>query len=68
MPIVGSGIPLNLQISLLTEHELTTLSWLLTAIAERLNVPRSDPELEEVKKDIAPEAVLDAIEAQQASQ
>jgi uncharacterized membrane protein len=59
---------LDLQISLLTEHELTTLAWLLTAIAERLNVPPSDPELEEVKKDIAPEAVLDEIEAQQASQ
>jgi uncharacterized membrane protein len=59
---------LDLQISLLTEHELTTLTSLVTAIAERLNLPPNDPELEEVKKDIAPEAVLNEIEAQQASQ
>jgi uncharacterized membrane protein len=58
---------LDLQISLLTEHELTTLTGLVTALAERLNLPPNDPELEEVKKDIAPEAVLDEIEAQQAS-
>jgi len=59
---------LDLQISLLTEHELTTLTGLVTAIAERLNLPPNDPKLEEVKKDIAPEAVLDEIEAQQASE
>jgi uncharacterized membrane protein len=59
---------LDLHISLLTEHELTTLTWLVTAIAERLNLPPNDPELEEVKKDIAPETVLDEIEAQQASE
>jgi uncharacterized membrane protein len=59
---------LDLQISLLTEHELTTLTWLVTAIAERLDLPLNDPELEEVKKDIAPEAVLDEIDAQQASE
>ena len=58
---------LDLQISLLTEHELTKLTWVVTAMAERLNIPPSDPELEEVKKDIAPEAVLDEIEAQRAS-
>jgi len=49
----------------LTEHELTTLTWLVTSIAEKLNIRLDDPELEDVKKDIAPEAVLDAIEAQQ---
>jgi uncharacterized membrane protein len=59
---------LDLQISLLTEHELTRLTWVVTAMAERLNLPPSDPELEEVKKDIAPEAVLDEIEAKQASE
>jgi hypothetical protein len=40
----------------------------VTAIAERLNLPPNDPELDEVKKDIAPETVLDEIEAQQASE
>jgi uncharacterized membrane protein len=59
---------LDLQISLLTEHELTTLTSLVTAIAERLDLPLNDPELEEVKKDIAPEAVLDEIDAQQTSE
>ena len=59
---------LDLHISLLTEHELTTLTGLVTAIAKRLNLPPNDPELEEVKKDIAPEAVLDEIEAHQASE
>jgi len=59
---------LDLQISLLTEHELTKLTWVVTAMAERLNIPPSDPELEEVKKDIAPEAVLDEIEAQRTSE
>lgn len=59
---------LDLRISLLTEHELTTLTRLATAISERLNLPPNDPELDEVKKDIAPETVLDEIEAQQASE
>jgi uncharacterized membrane protein len=59
---------LDLQISLLTEHELTKLAETLSAIAERLGIQAgADPELAEVKKDIAPEAVLDAIQAQQRS-
>ncbi|MCI0754606.1 DUF1003 domain-containing protein [Teichococcus vastitatis] len=57
---------LDLQISLLTEHELTKLAETVVAIAERLDIPvAGDPELREVQKDIAPEAVLDAIQAQQ---
>lgn len=57
---------LDLQISLLTEHELTKLSELLVAIAERLDIKASaNPELREVQQDVAPEAVLDEIEAQQ---
>jgi uncharacterized membrane protein len=55
---------LDLQISLLTEHELTKLSELVVAIAERLDIrANADPELQEVQKDVAPEAVLDEIEA-----
>ena len=57
---------LDLQISLLTEHELTKLSRLVVQIAERMNIPaEADPEMREVEEDVAPEAVLDEIEAQQ---
>lgn len=57
---------LDLQISLLTEHELTKLSELIVEIAKRLDIEaHADPELQEVQRDIAPEAVLDEIEARQ---
>ena len=60
---------LDLQISLLTEHELTKLSELVVAIAERMDIrAASDPEMQEVRRDVAPEAVLDEIEAQQGHQ
>src|SRR3954466_1466558 len=56
---------LDLQISLLTEHELTKLAGVIDAIADRLGIPASqDPELAEIERDVAPEAVLDAIEWQ----
>lgn len=54
---------LDLQISLLAEHELTEVARLLTQIADRLDVkPDSKRELEEAARDIAPERVLDKIE------
>jgi uncharacterized membrane protein len=54
---------LDLQISLLAEHELTKLAALLSAIADRLEIQTEvDPEVEEIKEDVAPEAVLDEIE------
>jgi uncharacterized membrane protein len=57
---------LDLHISLLTEHELTKLAEVMTAIAARLNVPLASPaEIDEIKKDVAPEAVLDEITAKQ---
>ncbi|MBP0446123.1 DUF1003 domain-containing protein [Roseomonas sp. SSH11] len=57
---------LDLQISLLTEHELTRLSDLVVAMAERMGIhAAADPELQEVRQDVAPEAVLDEIEAHQ---
>jgi uncharacterized membrane protein len=56
---------LDLQISLLSEHEITKLVSLVTAVADRLKIPTEDDgELREVEKDVAPEAVLDAIEAE----
>ncbi|HWX49224.1 MAG TPA: DUF1003 domain-containing protein [Roseomonas sp.] len=55
---------LDLQISLLAEHELTKLTRIVAAVADRLGVETGgDFDLEEIKRDVAPEAVLDEIEA-----
>jgi uncharacterized membrane protein len=57
---------LDLQISLLTEHELTKLTTLVSDIARKLEVSTPiEGELQEVKRDVAPDAVLDAIESKQ---
>jgi uncharacterized membrane protein len=54
---------LDLQISLLAEHEVTRLLTLVTAIARRMEIEESyDPELAELAKDVHPEGVLDRIE------
>ena len=54
---------LDLQISLLTEHELTKMAAMLSDIREHLGVATAvEAEIEEVKRDIAPEAVLEALE------
>jgi uncharacterized membrane protein len=54
---------LDVQIGLLTEHEMTRLLALNSAIARQLGVKTEvDPELEELKRDIAPEAVMDKLE------
>ena len=55
---------LDLQISLLAEHEVTKLVALVSGIADRMGVrTEADAELGEIKQDVAPEAVLDEIEA-----
>ena len=55
---------LDLQISLLAEHEVTKLVTLVSAIADRLDVKTEvDEELDEITQDVAPEAVLDEIES-----
>jgi uncharacterized membrane protein len=56
-----SRAQLDLQVSLLAEHEVTRLIHLTSAIAARLEIDPGEG-LEEFKRDIAPEAVLDAIE------
>jgi uncharacterized membrane protein len=57
---------LDLQISLLAEHELTKVAEMVSAIADRLNArPIDEAEVEEIKRDVEPEVVLDEIEAQQ---
>ena len=54
---------LDLQVSLLAEAEITKLVELVSQIAAQMNVALADhEELEEMKRMIAPEAVLDAIE------
>ncbi|NPU10072.1 DUF1003 domain-containing protein [Bradyrhizobium sp. 83012] len=54
---------LDLQISLLTEHELTQVVTLLNQMAKQMGVePDAKPELRDASKDIAPEKVLDKIE------
>lgn len=52
---------LDLQISLLTEHEVTKLMTLLSAVAEKVGVHKGAEEAE-VERDVAPEAVMDRIE------
>jgi uncharacterized membrane protein len=55
---------LDLQISLLAEHEITKLVTLTTAIADRFGVRIEDEEeLQEIQQNVAPEAVLDEIES-----
>jgi uncharacterized membrane protein len=54
---------LDLQISLLSEHEVTHLIKLTSAIAQKLGVDEArNPELNELKRTVAPEAVLERIE------
>ena len=60
---------LDLQISLLTEHEVTRMLSLVSAMAERLKVHSPvDEEIEELKQDVEAAAVLDKIESAGATQ
>ena len=53
---------LDLQINLLAEHEVTRLISLTSRIADHLGVAAElAPELDELQRDIAPEAVLDEL-------
>ncbi len=54
---------LDLQISLLSEHEVTRLLTLVRAVAERMGIEEShNPELSELAQDVKPEQVLDKME------
>ena len=54
---------LDLQVSLLTEHELTRVLNLVRAMAEKMDIQVAhDKEIEELSKDIHPEKVLDTME------
>ncbi|WP_246590375.1 DUF1003 domain-containing protein [Rhizobium lentis] len=60
---------LSLQISLLNEHETTRLVAMVAAIAEKLGVETevAPHEIDEMKKDVPPEVVMEEIERQQPS-
>lgn len=54
---------LDLQVSLLTEHEVTRLLNLVTAIAGKMKIEEAhDEEIKELGKDTQPEKVLDTLE------
>jgi uncharacterized membrane protein len=55
---------LDLQISLLAEHEITRVITVVTAMAERMGLEiAQDPELAELSQDVAPEKVMEKMEA-----
>jgi uncharacterized membrane protein len=59
---------LDLQISLLAEHEITRLITLVTAIAQQMQLDvAQNPELVELAQDVAPEKVMEKMEAQERS-
>jgi len=54
---------LDLQVSLLGEHEITKLLALVTEIAKRMDIDAArDPELGELSRNLPPERVLDRME------
>jgi uncharacterized membrane protein len=54
---------LDLQVSLLSEHEITRILTLVTEMGKRMGVQEAhDPELDELAKDVAPEHVLDRMQ------
>ncbi len=53
---------LDVQISLLTEHEVTTLVRLVRQMAQHMGLRVDAQEVSELERNVAPEAVLDAIE------
>ena len=54
---------LDLHINLLAEHELSRLASLVACIARKLEVEIDQEDIGEIKRDVQPERVLDAIEA-----
>jgi uncharacterized membrane protein len=57
---------LDVQISLLTEHEVTRLMTLVTAIARKLDIAEANmAEIPELEEDVKPEVVLDELERSQ---
>jgi uncharacterized membrane protein len=57
---------LDLQINLLTEHEVTRLLAMVEAIANKVGVDLRDPELAELESDVEPKDVIKRLEEHQA--
>jgi uncharacterized membrane protein len=54
---------LDLQISLLSEHEITRLITLVKGIAKKLEVEEAkDPEINELSEDVIPDKLMDTLE------
>lgn len=54
---------LDLQVSLLAEHEITKLVTLVAAMAKKMGIDEAyDKEIEELAKDVHPEKVMDTME------
>ncbi|MFD2245159.1 DUF1003 domain-containing protein [Pontibacter ruber] len=57
---------LDLQVSLLSEHEVTNLIKLVRAIAHKMDIEEAhNPEFDELTKNVAPEKVMDRMEKHQ---
>jgi uncharacterized membrane protein len=57
---------LDLQVSLLAEHEITRILQLVVNIAEQVGVQQPQvPELDELVQDVDPETVLDRLDEQE---
>lgn len=60
---------LDLQVSLLSEHEITHLITLVTAIAKKMGIDHANhPELEELAQDIRPENVMHTMDKKEENQ
>ena len=56
---------LDVQVSLLNEHETTHILRLAAAIAEKMDLPQArDPEIKELIQDVGPKQMIDRIEMQ----
>src|SRR3954465_5294094 len=57
---------LDLQVTLLAEHEITRLVAMVKEIGDRLGIEAAkEPELDELRQDVAPEKVLETMEKHQ---
>jgi uncharacterized membrane protein len=57
---------LDLQISLLAEHEITRLVKLVSAIGDKMGLEESrEADLDELKKDVSPDKLLDHLESKE---
>jgi uncharacterized membrane protein len=55
---------LDIQVALLTEHEVTRLIQLVDTIAIHLKISSKEPEIQDLKKEIQPDKVLEVIESE----